>query len=375
MLSINHRILGCILSRPMSGEGEKLLHKQMDRVENRDKLIRLAVQHGLIGLFYRNLMDSDLIDFFSASQKKMMESHYYRIAAANVRSIENLGEVLSHCRMKEIQVVLIQGVPLLLEIYRDLGLRPMLDLDLWINAEDMAAFRSVLHGLGYQADRVYPGTFRRQLVTLDIHTHPLGADRIRSRRNLLAEDSKNLRRRCRKVSVDTESAWVLDGMDQFICLSLHALKHRVNRWIWLADILNLCMKWSASDWLEIAARAETAGQMKGLGYIFLALKEIGEFPVSGRIDKFLETITFTRLERMAFNQFDSDGALPEWMPLMLVSSKASLYGRLSYYVEHLFPREEVLNQVFTCSRNASFIKLYGRRIAQLLKMGVGSLVR
>jgi hypothetical protein len=50
---------------------------------------------------------------------------------------------------------------LLNELYEDVGLRPMTDIDLCVSKKDYEEIVRILETQGYERDAVYPGTFKQ----------------------------------------------------------------------------------------------------------------------------------------------------------------------------------------------------------------------
>lgn len=101
-------------------------------------------------------------------------------------------DVLSQLAPADIRVVLLKGIALIHELYKDEGLRPMSDVDLWVLPENLNRLTAVLTRIGYEQGSLYPTTFRKDLTTLDLKTHILGADRIKSRTLLLAKGQQHI---------------------------------------------------------------------------------------------------------------------------------------------------------------------------------------
>jgi hypothetical protein len=58
--------------------------------------------------------------------------------------------------------------------------------------------------------------------------------------------------------------------------------------------------------------------------------------------------------------------LPVWGPLILLPFDKSLFRRVSFILENLFPRPQVLRQIFVKAPDFSAWQLYLKRARQLL---------
>ena len=214
----------------------------MSSVVSMSHLIDTAIGEGLGGLLYKSFKRSRVLEGLAESEKEKLETHYYQVVRNNLRLIHDLKEILRQSHQSSIRPVLLQGMDLIQEVYDDTGLRPMVDIDLWVLNKDHPSFVSILRGLGYENDPIYPNTFRRGSTSVDLHTHLLWADRIRTRSLLLSRTDEEIHHNTRSITWEGEEAQCLNRYDQVIYLGLHSLKHRFNRLIWLVDKLRMSLE-------------------------------------------------------------------------------------------------------------------------------------
>jgi hypothetical protein len=327
-------------------------------------LIKTAIGEGLGGHLYKSFKRSGVLESLTESEKEKLETHYYQVVRHNSRLIHALKEILHQSHRKSIWPVLLQGMDLIHEIYGDIGLRPMVDIDLWVLKKDHPDFVKILLGAGYGSDPLYPDTFRRGSTTVDIHTHLLWADRIRTRKLLFSRPDEEIYHGTRTITWEGEEARCLSRYDQVIYLALHALKHRFNRLIWLVDIKNITAHWDPSEWEALRSRAKELGQPRILSYVlFLLFHVYGYQPPKEVRSLLIERLNL--LERRALMGRIKGHELPAWAPLFLFSSGMDRRSRLSFILESLFPRPDILQQVFPSSQARPW-QLYLRRIFQIL---------
>jgi hypothetical protein len=208
-----------------------------------DHLIKTALKEGIAGLLYKYLLEADLLQTLSVEHKKKLESIYYQILYSNLKLTHALKTVLQQINQENIQVVLLQGIDLIQQVYGDLGLRPMTDIDFWVLPEEYPALIPILINQGFERSPLYPNTFRKDSTIFDIHTHILWADRIAARKFIIRKGEEDIYRKTGWLHVEGQSARCLNPYDQVIYLSLHVLKHYANRLIWLVDIKSLLVRW------------------------------------------------------------------------------------------------------------------------------------
>ncbi|MBW2310355.1 MAG: nucleotidyltransferase family protein [Deltaproteobacteria bacterium] len=357
---------------PGSAHREELI-RLLSLIRDMDFLLDLAVREGVASMLYKNFMKHELLETLSASQRKRLKDVYYQALRLNLRLIRDLKQVLGVMNKKRIQVVLLQGIILLAQLYSDIGMRPLTDIDLWVLQEDYTSFIGVLEALGYERDPLYPKTFRRGLTVLDLHTHILGADRISSRSLLLPKDQSDIFSNTHVIDFDGCAARCLNKYDQVFYLGLHALKHNVGKLMWLVDIKALLVNWSESDWTACVRRTEELGQRRTLSYILFLLTHLLDFQMPIKAQQFMETTRLNCLETHLLRRRIRGNSLPLWAPLVLFSPEKGVRKCFIHTLETLFPRPEIMRQVFEGSAGLKAWQLYCLRVLQLMRMAKASL--
>lgn len=329
-------------------------------------LIDTAENEGLVYLLYRNLQKSELLETLDSGDRKRLRSLYYRNIHFNLKLLKDLKAVLKRVNREKIQVVILQGTVLLQQIYGDPGLRHLSDIDLWVLEESYPCLIDILTDMGYKKDPLFHNIYKRGSTTFDVHTHLLWSERIKSRSLLINKNQNHIYREIKKIEIEGQEAFCLSPSDQVLHLSLHALKHNVNSLIWLVDIKLLFTKWKIPDWLNLLDRARDLGQEKTLSCILYLLQHLFDFYPPLEIHQTLEKRKLHFLEKKALRQRMEKGFLPTWAPVILFYSGKGLGKRFSLIFETLFPRPEILRQVFTDPPDLKVRQLYWRRIIQLL---------
>jgi hypothetical protein len=364
MTSAEQKILACTTELNPDSNQQKKMRKLMSLDVDVDHLINLAYREGMAGLLYKNLMKSDALESLGAEQRERLQTLYYQTVLSNLKLIQDLKEILHLLDKKKIKVVLLQGIALLQPIYDDIGLRPLTDIDLWVLQKDYAGLINILSSQGYERDHLYPNTFRKGSTIFDLHTQIPWADRIKASKMLFSRSQEDVYHETQPADFEGQEVLCLGQYDQVLLLGLHALKHSVSRLVWIVDIKSLLADWKSSDWEALINRAGDLGQEKTLVYIFFLLR-LFDFQLPSEASQFLERKRLGFLEKKALEERIKRNSLPIWSPLLLISSGKGLRVRFSFIIETLFPRPEILRQVFPGSANRKVWVLYLKRIAQL----------
>ena len=341
----------------------------MSQAVNTGRLINLAVSEGLGGFVYKSLLKSGSLEAINPRYKQELYNIYYLTVRKNLKLLHALNRILEDLNKEGVEVVLLQGMALLQEAYEDVGLRPMKDIDLWVLPDSYQKLVDILARQQYQKDHFYPDTYRKGEVVLDIHTHLLWADRIKAREYLLSKSQDDIYSRAGRIDIEGHGILCLSPQDHFLYLGLHALKHNFERLIWLVDIKCLVAGWNKPDWDALIKRAEELGHKKTLRYVLYLLTHIFSIRLPVDIASFISGWIPGYIEKKILHRRIEGYPIPTWAQLMMISNGRKFGERLSFLYETLFPRPEVLRQVFANAPHLSVPQLYWRRMLQVIKFG------
>ena len=366
MQPIEHQIL--IAACDSNPDASQLENLRVLTARNFDAelLLALAVREGLAGLLYRNFQSAGVLEMLGPEHHRRLRSLYHQTVGFNLKLINDLKKILQKTDSNKTPVVLLQGIALLDQVYADVGLRPLTDIDLWILPRFRESFVDCLLQAGCRQDPVYPNTFRMHSTIIDIHTHILWAERIRTRRLLLAKGQESFFDNARSMNVEGESALCLDPCDQALYLTLHALKHNLGRLVWLVDVKSLISGWGWAEWEGFTARARDLGLEKMVAIIVFLMKDLLNFKPPPEVKPLLRVQNTGFFEKALLRRRRENKALPSWAQLYLLSAGKSMFKRLVFVMENAFPRPQVLRQVFAGSPNLKTWQLYWKRGLQLL---------
>lgn len=331
----------------------------------RNDIFDRALREGLSGFLFRAMESTQLSGLFPSDKVDRITRVYYSTVQKNLALEHELQRIVENTKSRGIDIVVLQGMALIQTIYADIGLRAMTDIDLWVRETDRPVCFDILTSMGFVQDSLYPGTFRNGATVLDIHSHLFWSDRIRSRKNILSVDDGLLFEAAEPSRRKQLCPLVLNPYDQVLYLGLHLLKHNADRLIWLVDIKSILEHFDAADWHTLADRAEYLGLARSLAYIRYLLFRLLQFKTPAELNGFMEHYRpgtgATWLLRRRIHRH----ALPSWAPLILFSSRMTLREKLPFVWENLFPRLQVLRQVFPDSAQQQSWQLYLKRLAQI----------
>lgn len=121
-------------------------------------LIEMATRHGVAPLLYQRLKTPNLVGCISHEVLDRLRGVYLNTAACNVRLYEELRPLLLALRAAGIPVIVLKGAYLAEQVYRNIALRPMSDIDLLVPASLAREAWRVMKELGEGYRLIYPAT-------------------------------------------------------------------------------------------------------------------------------------------------------------------------------------------------------------------------
>ncbi len=222
-------------------------------------------RHGILSLLYRaQARDPALASLLSPAVKEESERSYYAIAMSNLKRREEMAQVLEAMGQAGIDIIVLKGMALMSIYYRDEGLRPMSDIDLFIKREDADKAAAALSKLDYQLFDAARQPLLKEL------SHGLQFGREGEFLLELAWDLVSLDRMKKIVTVDAADLWrfsdeysaepvairALVPEFQILTLGLHYFLHGFSRLIWLCDIAQVIdQSGEKIDWDLVSAKA------------------------------------------------------------------------------------------------------------------------
>lgn len=348
-----------------------------------------AIRHGLAPLFRRGLgmmnknilsldaqkhtadintpwgIDPELLNLLRDSYLSTLQ-HNMQIQAA----LKALDESLAGT---EIVCVVWKGAGLIYDVYPDLGLRPMDDIDLLVSQQHLEQFKSVLQRLGFEPRPWYPLTWHRRDIVLDVHLDVVHGDRISGRLKALPITADILSQETRSLS-DFRQLVTLSPYDALICLAVHALKHGFSRDIWLTDAFLLMNQFpeTISPPEKLIQRALDFRATLPLYILFSLLQRWNQNLDLKFIDR-LRPKRFGFIPRLFLESYATAKPIPHSGELFYLFLMTSYREKIAFFLETMFPSRHVMQQVFPDKRLNPHWLYYPRRIVRLMAMGMETL--
>jgi hypothetical protein len=108
-----------------------------------------AVEYEVEGLLYRRLSSKSLAPAMPDSVLQRLKDLYSCSAMWNRKVLDDARAVLTELRRNGIEVAVLKGAHLAEAVYRDVALRPMIDIDLLVRSCELARAEKILVELGF----------------------------------------------------------------------------------------------------------------------------------------------------------------------------------------------------------------------------------
>ena len=299
------------------------------------------------------------------------EFAYVQTAALNLARLASLAQLCRDLAAVNAEPILLPGASLL-RLYSDVGCRSMEDMDLLIRADRRAQVADTLAAQGWRSPPRHPDLFvRADGFTLDLHTDLLNGERLTHRRGAgWIEPGDAWARCCRREVAGFEFLTLAEG-DEILVTVAHALRHSYRRLTWLVDfVLQLRATHLSAEELWVQARAVQLHH--SLAYALELVDESRvslpswiagwseEYSVNRRVGSILRWIHRHRHETVGGE-------------LLGCWTGTRGLDRLRLLSEFVFPRQDVLLQVYPRLPSTLAPLVYPLRLLQIVGRSVSEL--
>jgi len=308
---------------------------------------------------------------------------------------EALAAVLKSLAQEGIEVILLKGAALAVELYGNAAFRPMVDLDLLVRPDELPRARRVLDELGYHLspnpaghperfDEEFGGEVElrcddaQDLIVVDLHSHLIAIEWYRHASRLQNVDV--LWADARPLAVAGGQAWQLSPEDTLISLCVHlaipeAFASPVRR---LLDVDWWIRRHEPPlDWERLLRRATDFRVRMPVLVCLQMARDIYETPVPANVLADLHTPAWrlTAVRRMAHTQLEPMplpvGRRARYLlQLLLVDDVQSLATMLKYI---FFPGRRWLKLRYTLRSPAQSVAYLVLHPVRVLGLGLASL--
>ncbi|MGI9534593.1 MAG: nucleotidyltransferase domain-containing protein [Thermodesulfobacteriota bacterium] len=297
-----------------------------------------------------------------------------------------LTELNKEFNSKEIEYILLKGLALGADLYGDLNLRQIGDLDLLVRKEDIDKAATLLLNRGYNyffdlTDRqrkIYENS-SIYLSDHDMHYsffHPVKKVSVELHWSLMPEKysfyqkTKDVFDRKKTINIEGNEINSLSEEDLLLFLSLHGVKHGWLRLFWLCDIARFLKVKDKVDLACVIRRAESLNCSRSL---FLALNS-SELVIPGQLNE--ELIGYIKNDKEIYrisklirdNLFNIDNkSEKEIRDKVFVSSMERYSDKIRFYSDKIFRPTIYEIELIKLPKQLTFIYYFIRPVRLVAK--------
>lgn len=347
--------------------------------EEWEGFVEAALRHEAGPFVYFRLKKTGLDKLVPSRIMTRLHTACLQSAARNFLIFEELKNILRAFAEREIPVILLKGAYLAAKVYEDIALRPMCDLDILVQKQDLGRAETALRAIGYSSPRPYipevdsvchqhilPFT-KEKAPPVEVHWNIFDPE------DSFNLDTRGLWERARPCSVAGCDALSLGPEDLFLHLAIHCTYHHCFQagLLKLYDITLLAERHGVGpDWRALLERAGEWGfdrclllTLKMISFLFgarlpenvvLMIDEagIGEEMVQAGVEQLFGKPSDTILS-------------PAMTDLV---ERKSLFRQVTFLFSRVFPSRIEMSRMYPVATDSLKIYLYyPKRIKRLLQ--------
>ena len=364
--------------------GRKIPEARLEKLSPADweSLVNRALRFKVRGLFYREIKSRNFpTELVPVDVKNRLRAAYRNLATRNTSLFFDAAKVIKSLAENQLPVIALKGLALAKNIYGDIALRPMSDIDLLLKEEDLVKAGRILLTLGYKQDfpawesmlKTYhhlPPFTNKSGTIIELHWNIVTLD------SPIKVDLEGLWARACLIKVDNTEVRVFSAEDLFLHLCVHAGFHlqTVLDLIPFCDLARLIKTHTDKiDWQIVINRASRWGAQKCVYLMLLLVRELlGAAPP----DKIMSAIKpadyqpafFTEALEQILNEKPSGQLIRRRIAkLTKIKKVKGIKGKVLAFLKGAFPSRAYMARIYPIAVSSPKIYLcYLFRLGRLL---------
>jgi hypothetical protein len=152
-----------------------IIENCIPEIKDWDSYTENIIRNGIAPLMYKNITSTKSADKVPDDALSRLKQAYYKILGRNVFLIEKFRIIHKLFSDQGIEVIALKGIYLSEAVYKDIGLRPMSDIDLLVHREDAEKCQKLLKENGFVDENIAPSNF---IKNTEKHLAPLVKDGV-----------------------------------------------------------------------------------------------------------------------------------------------------------------------------------------------------
>lgn len=265
--------------------------------------------------------------------------------ASALRMKHSLGHILRELNAAHIPVICLRGQALAEALYEPASMRVFTDFDLLYDEKDSLVLKQILGTrLMYAPPEKFPSLFKKGDLVIDLHTEPLGIERIQSWAHLTPLRAPDFFKYAKQSTIAGEPALQIQARVNLPYLCFHAMKHSFDRLIWLYDIALLVENISDDEWGDVLQGIHDYQLERPCFYALSYVQKHLHAPVP---DELLNEICpdMGWIERRLFARHMKFEVIPYLAERLFARMQPDWKHRFVFWKETIYPNAEVRAQI------------------------------
>ena len=180
-----------LMETPVSSVKKNEIKTQINLIKDWKKITSVAVKNGIAPLFFKNIQDLELKDFVPSDVFQKFKNLYIKTYFKNSIKIKEFKQIINELNNHKIDFIPLKGIYFITELYGDLGMRTMCDIDFMVRAEDVEKCKELLLKLDWKIKTIYhtenikdldlfytPYVFTKDDIMIELHNklYEIGVD-------------------------------------------------------------------------------------------------------------------------------------------------------------------------------------------------------
>lgn len=358
----------------------RILELVRDQALDWPKFVHNAHWHRLGGLTYHHLRSIGLLSEIPATAQRQLKSAYVENTVKNVYLRSQLRKVLRELNSDGIPVIALKGAALLEQIYGNVSIRTMSDLDLLVPEELADRAQALVETLGYtpsgseeaqrrtrEEHRHLPSLVDADgIAAVEIHSH------IVTRSSPLRFSLSGFWARAERTTLVDEEVLTLAPEDMLVHLAIHFfLDRRFRSYAALGQICDMAEVTRAYqhelDW-DILLRQSLGSKVRGPVYCGLSLaREMLDAPIPDNVLSALRPLEYSQESARRFTRRRVLDTRPVLVSdLIAPVATYSLPTLLKNMVTRLFPSRAYMSENYYDAGSRGMYSSYFYRFKELM---------
>jgi hypothetical protein len=308
-----------------------------------------------------------------------LERPNFKTFTGNVILFDEFVKIQSAFIAKNIGVMPLKGMALLFSVYKDISIRPMVDIDILIHEKDLEEAIGILSDLGYRRECGGPFNYYKQkkiIVFLDMQ-YNIWYIKALSRRNSEIYGIEQMWKGASRICLDNgSSALIMPPEDLLINVAAHAaIDHAQERSVWFNDIVNICdvhkEHFNCNVFIE---KVNAYGLNIPIYKILESAKTISDKRILSVILEKLKPSEKYFLESVLYNSMLTKSSIPKIGHILRFLTISGLLRKLRLILFYFFPDRNFMILRYNIKNKNCIYFYYLRRImsffTQILKFSV-----